>query len=302
MKGYTKNGLFLLMISQILAVVVVISMYLIWFSVNPATISSGNFTFPLFLIPLGFIGGIAGVIAVVGGIYFLIGSKEFGESHKKFVLYAVILFVIYIVVVMAITMFTAFLTFSFVSQSLFTQNTAFTVENINQIMSMTLITSPIMAIFSGLIWVFGLYHLENKNGRIVLFSGYFCMIAIAILTSLSSFILFNEWINAGYFENILNNGSASASHYSQLFSSSQWLGTTGIISLVGLLIQNTLYFFSLYIPYRRITSGELVPVPSTSDIFHKLGNADTGRRCTNCGRAIPFDAHVCPYCGRKFES
>lgn len=26
------------------------------------------------------------------------------------------------------------------------------------------------------------------------------------------------------------------------------------------------------------------------------------RICPNCGRAIPFDALLCPYCGKKFES
>ena len=24
------------------------------------------------------------------------------------------------------------------------------------------------------------------------------------------------------------------------------------------------------------------------------------RFCTNCGRSIPFDAKICPYCGKKF--
>jgi hypothetical protein len=27
-----------------------------------------------------------------------------------------------------------------------------------------------------------------------------------------------------------------------------------------------------------------------------------GRMCPNCGRPIPFDANICPYCGKKFES
>jgi len=27
-----------------------------------------------------------------------------------------------------------------------------------------------------------------------------------------------------------------------------------------------------------------------------------GRRCTNCGRPIPFDAILCPYCGKKFKN
>jgi len=26
------------------------------------------------------------------------------------------------------------------------------------------------------------------------------------------------------------------------------------------------------------------------------------RRCPNCGRNIPFDANICPYCAKKFES
>jgi len=26
------------------------------------------------------------------------------------------------------------------------------------------------------------------------------------------------------------------------------------------------------------------------------------RRCPSCGRGIPFDSIVCPYCGKKFES
>ena len=34
----------------------------------------------------------------------------------------------------------------------------------------------------------------------------------------------------------------------------------------------------------------------------KDSNVDTAdRRCPNCGRAIPFDAHVCPYCGKNFS-
>ncbi len=28
---------------------------------------------------------------------------------------------------------------------------------------------------------------------------------------------------------------------------------------------------------------------------------DNDRRCPNCGRIIPFDAKICPYCSKKFE-
>ena len=38
-------------------------------------------------------------------------------------------------------------------------------------------------------------------------------------------------------------------------------------------------------------SSDLKPIP----MQHKQ------RRCTNCGRDIPFDSIICPYCGKKFK-
>lgn len=36
--------------------------------------------------------------------------------------------------------------------------------------------------------------------------------------------------------------------------------------------------------------------------FNKNGNVkQSDRRCHDCSRAIPFNAKVCPYCGKKFE-
>jgi hypothetical protein len=29
--------------------------------------------------------------------------------------------------------------------------------------------------------------------------------------------------------------------------------------------------------------------------------SESARYCTNCGRSIPFDARICPYCGKQFE-
>ena len=31
------------------------------------------------------------------------------------------------------------------------------------------------------------------------------------------------------------------------------------------------------------------------------GSSEPDRRCPNCGRPIPMDAKVCPYCGKNFE-
>lgn len=31
-------------------------------------------------------------------------------------------------------------------------------------------------------------------------------------------------------------------------------------------------------------------------------SVSSDRRCPNCGRPIPFDAKICPYCGKKFDT
>ena len=61
------------------------------------------------------------------------------------------------------------------------------------------------------------------------------------------------------------------------------------------MISNLLLVIALYIPYKRITSGELVPVIPTTK------SSEPDRRCPNCGQGIPFDAKICPYCSKRFE-
>jgi len=34
---------------------------------------------------------------------------------------------------------------------------------------------------------------------------------------------------------------------------------------------------------------------------NNLKPSTLNRFCTSCGRIIPFDANICPYCGKKFE-
>ena len=33
-----------------------------------------------------------------------------------------------------------------------------------------------------------------------------------------------------------------------------------------------------------------------------MNTEKSNRRCPNCGRHIPEDANVCPYCGKRFEN
>jgi len=39
---------------------------------------------------------------------------------------------------------------------------------------------------------------------------------------------------------------------------------------------------------------------NTPDLLH--ARLKGNRRCPNCGRIIPFDSIICPYCGKRFET
>lgn len=90
------------------------------------------------------------------------------------------------------------------------------------------------------------------------------MIVTAIAVAISSKLIFENMINSPAFEELLNTTSYSSASYMQLYSSFPWVGTTAIVSLIGNTISNVLLIIALYIPYKRITSGELVPISTVT--------------------------------------
>jgi len=295
MGEYTKKGLLFLMISVITSIIGVIVLYSFFFSFDFENITSENFV-NLFItiIPGLIIAIIGGLFGLIGAILMLMGRKEFGEKHSKFIFYAIMIFIIAIIVSFVINSLSTFMVYSSsISQMPFGSDPSNTADLLRNNMYISVINTPITAALGGLIWVFGLYQLEDENGRTVLFATYVCMIVTAVLVSISLFLFFEDFINSANFEELM--GSSSSSSYSQLFSSSSWIGNIGIISLVGGSISNILLFIALYIPYKRITSGELAPVKTAYQ-----NSIKSSRYCPNCGRLIPEDAETCPYCGRKF--
>jgi hypothetical protein len=59
------------------------------------------------------------------------------------------------------------------------------------------------------------------------------------------------------------------------------------IQIVNSIIGFTLYGFVFGMVYDRFKP---TPIPEPIQV----------RRCTNCGRVIPPDALLCPFCGKKF--
>ena len=82
MSNLTKNGLLCLIIGAIIGLLGNISLFL----------TGGK------IIAISYIGSIGGLFFFIGVILMIIGRKEFGERHSRFVLFALILFIISILV------------------------------------------------------------------------------------------------------------------------------------------------------------------------------------------------------------
>jgi len=43
------------------------------------------------------------------------------------------------------------------------------------------------------------------------------------------------------------------------------------------------------------------PIGGKKELHGVNASSKTDRTCPNCGRNIPFDSRICPYCGKKFN-
>jgi len=236
-------------------------------SITNFFIQNPNVTIILsFILIIAFIGLI---LLLIGAILFLMGRKEFGEKHQNNVMKAVIIFCINIVVS---TVIISFATYSTISGM---------ISNLSYIIA---VVSIISAVLGTLVYYFGLIELEDEKGKKILFAAIFVSIAISIITS---------FYTAGLLGEVFGSISTDASNYSpSALALTQNVGKIGILSV----ITSLLFIYALYIPYKRIKEGELVP-EITSNGYQSIPK----RMCPNCGRPIPMDSRVCPYCGKEFE-
>jgi hypothetical protein len=140
----------------------------------------------------------------------------------------------------------------------------------------------ISAVLGGLIYYFALIELENETGKTVLYAAIICSVAISIVTSLYVSGMLSQFLGELATDRVM-----SPPFFTQNF---------GIVGILGV-IPSLLYIYALYIPYKRIKDKDLIPTQISVD-----QPTNHQRYCTNCGRAIPFDANICPYCAKRFES
>ena len=76
------------------------------------------------------------------------------------------------------------------------------------------------------------------------------------------------------------------------------------IGVISVIVSTTTCMFFVIIGFIILLVGVFYARTSTYDVPRHIKIVDKkrndDRRCPNCGRVIPLDARICPYCSKKF--
>ena len=219
-----------------------------------------------------------------------LGRKEYGEKHRKYVIIAGIIFLISIIFAVLLVVGLVISMFSMASEIQFEQTVDLS------FFSYFFLIIPIGAFLNSLFMFFLLYNLEDDIGKKFLISGIIIAMVVTIFLSFVTFQIANDWII--YAEDSINEMIKDPPHFSFTAESeiqdifNRFTSDISSINLIGI-IPNVFYLIAIYIPYKRIKSGELKPKTDSKNLYSKY--------CNNCGRPVPADSIVCAYCGKKFD-
>jgi len=263
MSEYTKTGLLLLMIAVGITLFATPVAYALYSTINLADLQQQLSSVLMILMPIAFIGILAGIFYLLGAILIFCGRKEFGEKHRKYIFYCCILFCVLlgVIVLFSFSMVVSSFSLVFNTQS---QNTPDQIDFFTTQLTYSLVQSFIVAVFSGLLWVLVLYNLENKKGQYLLFAAFVFLILTPVVNSIGSFMALDDWVKQGVL-NEMYNGTIPSSSYSELFSLSQWTGVPGLIMLLCSFMGSLLLLVALFIAYKRINTRELSPASSPTE-------------------------------------
>jgi len=276
MDSYTKNGLLLILIGLLFAAISTLLSGLFFYMIPIENTSN----FIGYILSASF-GGIGGLISLIGAILLIAGRKEFGEKHQKYIIYALVIFIAGMIISGVIVGIGIFFTIS----DYMTEASAISNTNLAPVV---FISTVVGAITGGLTYVFALYELENKKGRYVLYAAFILSVVIAIIIGVFSMGLIDE-----LYSDILTDPSSMDFSSSFTFSSN-----ISEYSIFGA-ISSVLWIIAVYIPYKRIKDGDLVPKKVEE---YNPSSPPSERICPNCKKDIPTDANICPYCGKHFET
>ena len=83
-----------------------------------------------------------------------------------------------------------------------------------------------------------------------------------------------------------------------IYKDAEKRGKSGAVWVLILILAS---FFGSFIGFIIVIVIWLATRPPIGGVPQHMEQTSSNRRCPNCGRVIPMDARVCPYCGKKFE-
>lgn len=267
MSNNTKNGLICIIIGMIISIIASIILYL----------SQGNLNIDYF----------SGLLMLVGIILMLVGRKDYGERHSKFVIYSIILFAISFIITF---IFLGIIIASVMSAA--TDSTLSYREALSPLRNIFLM-APIVSVIGGVLNIFLVYELENRIGKNILFLAFIVTIIISVYVAYEGIQITDKWIDSidepeQENNNYFNFGSSYSTDYFEGKVNELQKEINKILPFA--IIGKLMYLIAFIIPYQRIKSGELIQsLPSNL------------KRCMNCGRVNPYDSIMCSYCGHKFD-
>ncbi|HID74044.1 MAG TPA: hypothetical protein EYP43_03220 [Thermoplasmata archaeon] len=213
-------------------------------------------------------GTIGGLVGFIGFIMMLVGGGEFGEAHKHAIFKALVLFILGIIFGGT---FGGLLAMAVLSGNTSMVNVAFIMLAIGSIMS-------------ALSYYFLLAELEDDTGRKVLMSA----VSVSILLAFVFMVVIYPMVRDVAEKGVSERDEERQSRLSDL--------QRDLVRYRALQIPYQLLLLgALYIPYRRIEEGDLVPVRTRPpwrggayDIPRGPPGAPTGegRPCPACGRPM----------------
>jgi MFS family permease len=240
MENKTQMGLLLLIIGMIIGLFSTLGSIAVA-GENAGTLSAGSLMVSL-------ISFLSFILLLVGWILVIVGRKEFGEKHDKFVIYSVIILIVGIVIVIIGTVIAAI---AGIAGSIEASNGEASMDYVEMARGMkaAVAFSQLGGIVVTIAAVLMVYYLENDIGKNILYLALIASIAVAIISMI-------------FLPSVLDDLAEKLEETPEEDREDEFykgIGDLNMYSGLGI-ISSILLIIGYYIPYDRIKKGELKPV------------------------------------------
>ncbi len=197
--------------------------------------------------PIPFVGSIGSILDLIGAILIIIGRRPFGPAHSRNTIWSVIIYVVGIAVVfigsVAFTLSVISASINSSASGTFNQNTVS--QALASSFNGLLIALAVGGAIFGIANVLFTYAIQNKNGRILLWSGYAASLAVSVITILVISPLIANAFQQAVAGGVYNRAPISALQFQ--------------LSIIGLLgyIPALIYAIAFYSVVSRINRAEI---------------------------------------------